>query len=118
MHSFVPYLNWNYSVYWSEDYGGTIKMPTGLMPAPGILTYRRIRWTRPIRSSRCRRRSWQRGPTMALHARGLKAAEAYSGKGYKPWQFIYEPFVIGSFWVSPENMLMWCFQEPGSCTAS
>lgn len=111
-HSIVPYLNWNYSVYWSEDYGGTIKMPTGLMPAPGILTYPANTVELADKIEPLSTEELAKGPTMSLHARGLKAAEAYSGKSYKPWQFIYEPFVIGSFWVSPENMLMWCFQEP------
>lgn len=112
IYGIMPNLNWNYSVYWNEDYGGTIKMPTGRMPAPAILTYPADTVEKADKLEPLSPEELAKGPTMALHVRGLKAVEKYSGKGYKPWQFIYEPFVIGSFWVSPENMLMWIMQEP------
>lgn len=108
----VPVLNWSYAVYWNEDYGGTIKMPTGRMSAPGILTYPATTPEAVDKLEPLSPEELTKGPTMAMHIRGLKATESFLGKAYTPWQFIYEPFVIGSFWVSPENMLMWVFQEP------
>lgn len=111
-YAITPYLNWNFSVYWSEDYGGTIRMPTGLMAAPAILTYPADTVEKADKIEPLSPEELLKGPTMERHVRGLKAVEAYSGKGYKPWQFIYEPFAIASFWVSPENLLMWVMQEP------
>ena len=112
VYGILPYLNWNYSVYWNEDYGGTIRMPTGLMAAPAILTYPADTVEKADKLEPLSPEELLKGPTMARHVRGVKAVEAYSGKGYKPWQFIYEPFAIASFWVSPENLLMWVIQEP------
>ncbi len=112
VYGILPYLNWNYSVYWNEDYGGTIRMPIGLMAAPAILTYPADTVEKADKLEPLSPEELLKGPTMARHVRGVKAVEAYSGKGYKPWQFIYEPFAIASFWVSPENLLMWVIQEP------
>lgn len=111
-YGIMPNLNWNYAVYWNEDYGGTIKMPSGRMSAPGILTYPATTPEAVEKLEPLSPEELTKGPTMALHKRGLKAVESFIGNDYNPWQFIYEPFVIGSFWVSPENMLMWVFQEP------
>ncbi len=112
VYGIMPYLNWNYSVYWNEDYGGTIRMPIGLMAAPAILTYPADTVEKADKLEPLSPEELLKGPTMARHVRGVKAVEAYSGKGYRPWQFIYEPFAIASFWVSPENLLMWVIQEP------
>lgn len=112
MYGTVPNPNYLYATYWNEDYGGTIKMPTGRMSAPGILTYPADTPDKADKLQPLSPEELAKGPTMKLHTRGLKAAESYIGKDYTPMQFIYEPFVIGSFWVSPENMLMWCFQDP------
>jgi len=108
----VPNYNWNYAVYWCEDYGGEIKMPTGRMSAPGIIKYPAPTPEAAEKLQPLSPKELLEGPTMKLHTRGLKAAESFIGKDYTPFQFIYEPFVIGSFWVSPENMLMWVFLEP------
>ena len=111
-YGIMPNLNWNYAVYWCEDYGGTVKMPTGRMSAPGILTYPATTPEEVEKLEVLSPEEINNGPTMALHARGLRAMENIIGKKYKPWQFIYEPFAIGSFWTSPEMLLMWVYQDP------
>lgn len=112
MYQVVPNPLYLYATYWCEDYGGTIKMPTGRMSAPGILTYPATTVDLADKLRPLTAEELTKGPTMKLHMRGLRAAEKYIGKEYTPFQFIYEPFVIGSYWVSPENMLMWVHQEP------
>lgn len=112
MYQAVPNLMSLYATYWCEDYGGTIKMPTGRMSAPAVLTHPATTPDLADKLQPLTAEELAKGPTMKLHMRGQRAVEKYIGKDYTPMQFIYEPFVVASYWVSPESLLMWVHQEP------
>lgn len=108
----VPAMMNFYATYWCEDYGGTIRMPTGRMQAPGIVKHPAMSIEAAEKLEPLTAEELMSGPTMKIHMAGLKACEKYIGKDFTPFQLIYEPFAVGAHWVSPENMLMWVYNEP------
>jgi len=53
-----------------------------------------------------------KGPTMTRHWEALSTLEKMLGPAFGPYSFVYEMFVVGSYWVGPENLFMWVHQEP------
>jgi len=108
----APMLMWLYAVYWNEDYGGELKWPVGRMSAPGIIKYPAMTPEAAEKIQPLSAEEMTKGPTMKKHWEALDTAQKILGPAFTPWQFVYEMFVVGAYWVSPENLLMWVHKEP------
>ncbi len=108
----APNNQWLYAIYWTEDYGGTIKMPVGRMSAPGILTHGAPTIEQAENLRVLSHEELNKGPTMKMHWQAMDINDKIFGDGFNPYQFIYELFVVASYWVGPENLLMWVHNEP------
>jgi len=108
----MPNHNWLYAVYWAEDYGSKIKMPTGRMSAPAVVSHAAPTPELAEKIEPLSPEELAKAPTMKRHWEALETAEKLLGKDFLPWQFIYEMFVVASYWVGPENLIMWVYTEP------
>ena len=112
LHDIAPMIMWLYAVYWTEDYGGKIKMPTGRMSAPAVVDS-------PIKEPEdvdkfevLSIEELKKGPTMKAHYEALEAAKKLTGKFFAPYQFPYGMYTVAGFWASPERLMYWTNKRP------
>jgi len=103
---------WLYATYWAEDYGATIKFPTGRMSAPALVEPACKTLEEAENLEVLDLKELSKGPTMQRHWVALERAEKLLGPYFGAWSFPYEVFVQVAWWVGPERACLLVAQEP------
>jgi uroporphyrinogen decarboxylase len=103
---------WMYATYWAEDYGATIKFPTGRMSAPALVEPACKTLEEAENLEVLDLKELSKGPTMQRHWVALERAEKLLGPYFSAWSFPYEVFIQVAWWVGPERACLLVAQEP------